>query len=778
MGSSRQLRLRDEAKPALEEILEAIDDEIAAVERDPATSFEVTDGRRLHRGVGGSLYALRAELVVALAPETPIRVVAGDRRVRGTLISVDDFEVIVHLDDDVGEDLSRARVSSQPAFILERLRERLLGVEGPRPGELPAGLPATLAMAEPARPLPFEGSVEEAASALEALPDPALTPNVAQGRAMSRVAGNDLHFVWGPPGTGKTANLAQIARMLVDGGSRVLVLAHANVAVDVAALRVGDAFARTVELAENRILRYGPTQSEHVLARPELLIESAIAKSAPQVAEQKARLERARRDLLVRLRGALPDVERDVAAAELRRVRQELAGVRRLYRETENEVLAGSAVVCATLSRLVITEGLWELRPDAILLDEASMIPFPWALAAATRAQARLVVLGDFRQLPPVLQSKSAAARRWLGRDAFDVAGVRARIDAGEDDERVTLLDVQYRMAEPIAATVSDLAYGGRLVTEPSVRLRTAPLVEAAPWPGHAVIVADTSELASACHVEARVGSFSRVNPVQALLALGLAEELEGSTALITPYRAHARILEAAVRDLALDSTAAATIHRFQGSERDNVVFDLVDAAPLHEPSRLTGGDVDLALRLTNVALSRARGKAIVVADCDALAARMARESPVRQALALCERNGHRVRVSPEDVALAFERRTIEWVDDPSAAMIAVHAAIASASWSLVANFPRGFDVPVELVDEIRARASSGVETIVLGSPTVAAELEATPADLRLLPLPGLFVATDRSLACVGGTSPGLTAIVRSPEITRILTATLVGDVA
>ncbi len=57
----------------------------------------------------------------------------------------------------------------------------------------------------------------------------------------------------------------------------------------------------------------------------------------------------------------------------------------------------------------------------------------------------------------------------------------------------------------------------------------------------------------------------------------------------------------------------AATVHRFQGSERDVMVFDTVDSAPQDRAGMLvTGKD---SKRLINVAITRTKGKFIHVGD-------------------------------------------------------------------------------------------------------------------------------------------------------------------
>jgi superfamily I DNA and/or RNA helicase len=59
-------------------------------------------------------------------------------------------------------------------------------------------------------------------------------------------------------------------------------------------------------------------------------------------------------------------------------------------------------------------------------------------------------------------------------------------------------------------------------------------------------------------------------------------------------------------------------VHRFQGHERDLIIFDTVDAPPLSPGVLLnrTGPD-SAAANLLNVSLSRARGKLIILAAVD-----------------------------------------------------------------------------------------------------------------------------------------------------------------
>ena len=79
-------------------------------------------------------------------------------------------------------------------------------------------------------------------------------------------------------------------------------------------------------------------------------------------------------------------------------MRQELSELRKEYREEASFAIAEAQVVGATLSRFVLSDDVWDWAPDAILLDEASMVSFPWVLLAATRVARATCRL---RGLPP-----------------------------------------------------------------------------------------------------------------------------------------------------------------------------------------------------------------------------------------------------------------------------------------------------------------------------------------------------------------------------------------
>lgn len=81
----------------------------------------------------------------------------------------------------------------------------------------------------------------------------------------------------------------------------------------------------------------------------------------------------------------------------------------------------------------------------------------------------------------------------------------------------------------------------------------------------------------------------SRFNIVSSIVSLTLALEAlnagEDSIGIITPYGAQTRLIQALLQDADperkwKDNISCATVHQFQGSERNLIIFDAVESFP------------------------------------------------------------------------------------------------------------------------------------------------------------------------------------------------------
>ena len=275
-------------------------------------------------------------------------------------------------------------------------------------------------------------------------------------------------------------------------------------------------------------------------------------------------------------------------------------------RDLETRVVDGARIVMCTLTTAHLSPLMSGQRFDVLVAEEAGMATLPPLFYAAALCRERAIVVGDPRQLPPIVQSDDELVRRAIGRNIFDVT-----VRSPETSELVAMLDVQYRMHRAIGALVGRLFYGDRLI-HGADRATTEAIAARAPFPGQPIAVVDAAGRTT-CQRSAK--GVSRINPASAEITAALAHEAvdagAASVAVITPYAAHAaeiRRLLAARR--VADLVECSTIHRFQGRECDVVILDLVDAAPMR-PSALLAE----APNLLNVSISRARGKLVIVAD-------------------------------------------------------------------------------------------------------------------------------------------------------------------
>jgi superfamily I DNA and/or RNA helicase len=120
-------------------------------------------------------------------------------------------------------------------------------------------------------------------------------------------------------------------------------------------------------------------------------------------------------------------------------------------------------VVGCTLSKAAIAPEIYERQFDAVIIDEASMAYIPHCVYAATLAKRRIAIFGDFRQLGPISQAETDNARTWLQRDIFEEAGIIDRVNRNQQDDRMVLLQTQYRMHPSISAIPNHLFYNNQL---------------------------------------------------------------------------------------------------------------------------------------------------------------------------------------------------------------------------------------------------------------------------------------------------------------------------
>lgn len=484
--------------------------------------------------------------------------------------------------------------------------------------------------------------------------------NASQRAAVQLCNDSDLAFIWGPPGTGKTVTLTHLLEELRGRNLRILLASTTNAAIDQilaklahtrwfapaveagAFVRLGRSehetfgaqLADIVDRAESKHrvaidrLRARVTEVEQQLRRGELL----LAGLAPAVRAQQSLFEAPATPLRAPALSSLfppglaahvatMSLQSQVAASGCRIARllriQALARVRisrhlAEVRDLEQRVIDSARVVMCTLTNAYVSPLMQSQRFDVLIVEEAGMATLPTLFYAASLCREKAIMVGDPRQLPPIVSSREEIVQRAIGRNIFEVT-----VPDPTRSEVVAMLDLQYRMHPTIGTLVGRLFYEGRLMHGAAAAASEA-IASRAPYPGVPLVVLDTGAFTTCQRSES--GS-SRVNPraaeIAAHLALEAVDDGAESVAVITPYVAQARDIRRRVAGHAgAGAVECSTIHRFQGRECDVVIIDLVDAAPLRPGVLLADARSQAAARnLLNVSISRARGKLVIVAD-------------------------------------------------------------------------------------------------------------------------------------------------------------------
>lgn len=425
--------------------------------------------------------------------------------------------------------------------------------------------------------------------------------NASQQEALKKVLeSSDVAFIHGPPGTGKTTTLVQAIKYTIKAERQVLVCAPSNAAVDLLvdklseqglqALRIGHP-ARVTEQSLSKTLDYRISTHPHY----------------KELRELRRRMEQ--------VRATAFKYKRKFGYHEKQQRRELMQEAKILKADADqlefyivNDLLQSMEAICCTLvgaSHPVLRGKTYA----TVFIDEAGQALEPASWIPLLRSK-RVVFAGDHQQLPPTIKSIDAA-RRGLSTTLFE-KGIATQ------PHQVSMLEVQYRMHEKIMEFPSQYFYNDKLVAHESVR---AQLLRPHQTP---ISFIDTA----GCGYEEKQDpeTLSRMNQEEAFLLIqkleALVEDIGTNTwldekislGIITPYSAQvdqlhklaeaSAVLEPLYRYITIN-----TVDAFQGQERDVIAISFVRSNQNGEVGFLSD------IRRTNVAMTRARKKLIMIGD-------------------------------------------------------------------------------------------------------------------------------------------------------------------
>jgi ATP-dependent RNA/DNA helicase IGHMBP2 len=394
--------------------------------------------------------------------------------------------------------------------------------------------------------------------------------------------------------------LVEAIALTVSTESQVLVCAPSNAAIDLLVEKLDEKGLNVVRIGH-----------------PARVTEQSLSKTLDARIAQHGNYGelRALRKKMEQVKGLALKFKRNFGHQEKENRRQLMREAKALKSDADllefyiiNDILQKSHTICCTLvgSSHPVLRGR---RFKTVFIDEAAQALEPATWIALLRSS-RVIFAGDHQQLPPTIKSREAA-EQGLVKTLFEKT-------IEHQSKSATMLQVQYRMHEDIMSFSSGYFYDNKLIAHESVR---SVLLRPNQSP---VEFLDT---AGCGYAESQnPETLSRFNEDEARLVIGRVERLieevgavewlsQGITmGVITPYSAQVdqlhKLAEASETLGPFDRLITInTVDAFQGQERDVIVISFVRSNDAGEVGFLSD------IRRTNVAMTRAKKKLIMIGD-------------------------------------------------------------------------------------------------------------------------------------------------------------------
>ncbi|KAK9458522.1 P-loop containing nucleoside triphosphate hydrolase protein [Lipomyces oligophaga] len=404
--------------------------------------------------------------------------------------------------------------------------------------------------------------------------------NVSQVQAVKSVLQRHLSLIQGPPGTGKTVTSATIVYHLAKMNlGQILVCAPSNVAVDQLTEKIHRTGLKVVRLT----------------AKSREDVESSVSFLA---LHEQVRMN-----------------ESNIELQKLTQLKQELGELsslderkfKKLARKAEDEILLNADVICCTC----VGAGdrrLSRMQFRTVLIDESTQAAEPECMIPLVMGCKQAVLVGDHKQLGPVIMNKKAAQ-----------AGLHQSLF-----ERLVLLglapirlNIQYRMHPCLSEFPSNMYYDGCLQNGITSQERIRPNVDF-PWP-----VVDTPMMfwSNLGQEEISASGTSYLNRTEAANVEKIVTRFfkagidPSQIGVITPYEGQRSYILQTIQSTGslqkklYKTIEVASVDAFQGREKDYIILSCVRSNEhqgigfLSDPRRL------------NVALTRAKYGLVVIGN-------------------------------------------------------------------------------------------------------------------------------------------------------------------
>jgi len=276
------------ASVIIQEFVQALDEEIEAIKKGKGGSVvKIFNGRFLREIAGLFVYVFNLENFLAVLDESPAEIEIRRSSYPAQVLLTQGLEVEIGIEHFCGQFISEARLQTNLWYLLELLKKKY--------AECQSG---SAKMDFHLSEILFSGQQVNSKSTNQAEIHYSIgitPPNEAQKQAIEASFSSELSIIWGPPGTGKTKTIAEAIEAHLNAGRRVLLVSHANTAVDEALEDVAKHLKATPFYQEGKLVRLGKPQEEHLKRLEEeyelVLLDRIAEKLGESLAKEKTNLE-------------------------------------------------------------------------------------------------------------------------------------------------------------------------------------------------------------------------------------------------------------------------------------------------------------------------------------------------------------------------------------------------------------------------------------------------------------------------------------------------------
>ncbi|MEW5846296.1 MAG: AAA domain-containing protein [Bacteroidota bacterium] len=578
-----------------DEMLTALEHEIIESKKEAQTNIYNVHDRIFKKDENTNIFGAKLDIEDDEEPKfvegVPIKIRIGSHTFVSKVLDYDKIDCILYfkLKYDICKLYGRVTIQADASWIIEKVKERLeLCLNDGNIDKLMLRF-----INQDITPKKIKINIDGIKPAIKSLDE-------SQFSAYKNSINNDISIIWGPPGTGKSYTLASIIDTFYKKREKTLVTCIANVAVDSIILKLIDLLQKqNINIKQGEILRIGYTKDKKLLETECLFPDNDETKLI--------------RNLLLLIDKKLIN-SKEGEDLEIKSLQQEL---RDELKDKVNRLIEKSIIVFSTVSKFFVDSQLNTKEFDNLIIDEASMVSIPYFIALGLKVKKRIIIAGDFRQLGPVVLSQSDVSMKWLHRDVFEFCGINPNNDIIEHKALMQLL-IQRRFHELICNLINKPFYQGKLKSDP--KFKNNDIIHVNPFKDKIIVYKELKKDNKTEYTK----KGSRLNRNSASIIIDILDKyskskLNNSIGIITPYRGQVKLLEELVNTRNYSKRFKSllkigTIHAFQGSEFDLIIFDTVDSCDekIGKLYRFETGK-----RLVNVALSRAKYKIIVCGDLD-----------------------------------------------------------------------------------------------------------------------------------------------------------------